>query len=251
MRVEIGAPIVLVPGVDALWHVRSDDDLPALTAVRAIERVAGHRLAEPVATLCGLVGSTYSYSGPIRRRRCCGVCLRRSPRDLYQPELGPLPTRLGGRPRGKYARVSDVQLAALHAAYVQKGLSVNQLAELVWQKLGYASAQSCASSLFSLFQDRGYELRDRIEATVLASTKNGLSPRDWQERKRRRLEAGLTLRGKERQKRCAGVRTQYPRKGERCRRPAMHGSDFCVSHDPERAAEMSAYLERARARAAA
>jgi len=88
-----------------------------------------------------------------------------------------------------------------------------------------------------------------VAATVLASTTKGLSPRDWHERRRRRLEAGLTAKGHKRQPLCEGVRLRYPRKGERCSLPAGYGSRFCYVHDPERRAEVIAITARMRAAA--
>jgi hypothetical protein len=160
--------------------------------------------------------------------------------------------RGGGKPKGKYAKVTDAQLATLHAVYWRNGLSVRQLANHgdppIWKRLGYATDHACANALHKLLRDRGYELRDRIEATVLASTKNGLSPRDSQERKRRRLEAGLTQKAKARNEQCVAVKQQAPRKGQQCTRPSIDGSMYCQSHDPERVAANVARCATMRAR---
>jgi hypothetical protein len=56
------------------------------------------------------------------------------------------------------------------------------------------------------------------------------------------------LRGIPDQPRCKAVRTQPPRKGDPCQRPAMKGSEFCANHAPERQEHRAAHLERVRSR---
>jgi hypothetical protein len=101
----------------------------------------------------------------------------------------------------------------------------------------------------SAFKRYGLPVRGRIEATILASTTNGLSPRDRRERYRRRRDASLRVSGEIRplQPLCKGHRIQYPRKGEPCSRPALYGSEYCKAHDPQHRAEVLAIVERARA----
>lgn len=229
MRVELGAPVVFVAAVDALWHVPESlgwDD---------------------PRTLCGLEGDVFAFSSVARRRRACGVCRARAPRDLVVPEHGPLPERRPasryGKPKGKHARVTDAQLRALHHVYVNEPASVRELARRYWQQLGYANARSAAASLDGLFRDRGFALRTVSEALILRNTKHGRKPRTvdvgpenaayrrWLKEQRSAYRP-----------RCAGVRQQYPRKGEACTRPAMHGSEFCFSHDPGRAAQRNAIV---------
>lgn len=147
--------------------------------------------------------------------------------------------------------IPDSELRALHTIHVGAAkASLNKLAGQVWERYGYASRGSCASAISGGWKRLGLKARDRIEVTVAVSTTRGLSPRDHRERSRVRREAGLTYQGmRPRQPLCQGVRQWYPRKGEQCQRPAMFGSAFCVSHDPEREQERVAHLASMRARA--
>lgn len=145
-------------------------------------------------------------------------------------------------------RIGEQHARVLHQAY-ERGLSLNQIAERVWQRFGYASSHSCQVALHGAFKRYGLPRRDQKEATRAASTKDGLSPKDWRERSRRRIAAGLTKEGKPRQPLCAGVRLQPPRRGERCSRPALKGGVFCASHDPDRKEQRDRQLELMRSRA--
>lgn len=146
-------------------------------------------------------------------------------------------------------RINERMARALHAKYEQ-GISARRLAIELHAVLGYKSHHSAEAAIGQAFRRYGLPVRDRIEATVLASTSSGLSPRDARERRRRRREAGLVGSGRRamqpRQPRCKGVRSQYPRKGERCTKPASIGSEFCWVHDPARRAEAVAVVARAR-----
>jgi len=147
-----------------------------------------------------------------------------------------------------HGRISESAARAIHAKY-ETGTSARTLGRELYRVLGYKSAHGCETAIGAAFHRYGLPVRDRIAATVLASTTKGLSPRDWHERRRRRLEAGLTLKGQERQAVCEGVKLQSPGKGKRCSRPAVYGSRFCYVHDPERRAEVIAITARMRAAA--
>lgn len=92
MRIEIGAPVVLVQGVDSLWHLPVLDDLGQAMA---------HGSTECWPTLCGLDGGVYAYGPLVRRQlRMCGVCLRRSPAEHLIPVVPRLrERRIVSRPR--------------------------------------------------------------------------------------------------------------------------------------------------------
>jgi hypothetical protein len=62
MRVEIGAPVVLVDGVDRLWHLPGPEP-------------AEHWQPRP--TLCGLAGDEFAYRSVVRDRKLCSVCRAR------------------------------------------------------------------------------------------------------------------------------------------------------------------------------
>lgn len=157
-----------------------------------------------------------------------------------------LPTRArqhrGGKPKGKYRKLTDGQVRAAHTLYIERRLSLRDLGRLLWERFGYASAASCANSLSEAFIDLGLPRRDRIEATIEKSLRHGLA---------RRGKGGAEYNQLRRERRdhrplCAGARTQPPGKGEPCSRPAMHGAEYCVAHDPERAAWREANLAAAR-----
>ncbi len=160
----------------------------------------------------------------------------------------------GGWKNAPRLRISERMARAIYAKYEQ-GLSARKLSRELHQVLGYKSYHSCEVAIGQAFRRYGLPVRERIEATVLASTSSGLSPRDHHERTRKRREAGLVASGlramQPRRPVCHGIRTQYPRKGQPCTRPAQIGSDYCTSHDPELKAERDARMDRMRQRLAA
>src|SRR3990172_6921294 len=117
-----------------------------------------------------------------------------------------------------HGRISESAARALHAKY-ETGISARTLGRELYRVLGYKTTNPCEAAIGAAFHRYGLPVRDRIAATILASTTSGLSPRDHRERYRRRREAGLTSKGHERQPLCEGVRLRYPRKGERCSLP--------------------------------
>ena len=157
------------------------------------------------------------------------------------PTTPPPRRRGGGKPAGKWGYLTDAQVRACHVLYMQ-GLSLNQVAERIWTRTRYASAASLSRALHEQFMRLGLPRRDRLEASIAASTIHGLA-RDPEHRRRLKI-----ARGEVRGLQCAGVRTQYPRKGERCQRWAMAGSEYCISHDPARAGERDAQLAAMRDR---
>lgn len=150
-----------------------------------------------------------------------------------------------GKPVGVYGKLTDDQVRAAHVLY-RRGESLRAIARRIYRQAGYASARSCANSLHDHFVRLDLPRRDRIEATIAASTTHGLAPRRGvapEHRRRLKIARGEVLD----RPLCAGVRTQYPNKGAPCRARAQDGSDFCVSHDPARRHEREANLARARA----
>lgn len=237
MRVELGAPVVLVDVAPTLWHIPTPEDH---------ER-----------TLCGLAGDVFAYRGPVRARCLCKVCARRAPAIVHDPTAGTLEElehklrRRGGRPKGSVRLLTELQVRALHLVYVEQRLSCRQLARRIdWQALGYASTASAANAIDKAFRDLELPLRSHHDALVLRNHRHGRCTRELRAaggdygpdgyRSWLRRERG------EYRPLCAGVRTQYPRKGAPCQHPAMAGSEYCYSHDPARAAERDAHLERAR-----
>lgn len=145
--------------------------------------------------------------------------------------------------------ITEPAARAIHAKY-QQGVSARTLGRQLYQVLGYRTAHSCEVAIGTAFRRYGLAVRDRIDATVLASTTNGLSPRDVQARRRARREAELVVSGERemqpRQPTCHGVRTQAPGKGQPCTRPAMVGSSFCHSHHPDLEQQRNERLAHAR-----
>jgi hypothetical protein len=151
-----------------------------------------------------------------------------------------------GKPVGKYARLSEAQIRELHRYHLQ-GASIRELGRKVREHVEFASDKSAAMAISSGFRRYHLEARDRGDATARVNrlrrspdspcTKNRSEYKRWL-----REKAGG-------QRRCAGVKQNYPEKGRPCRHFAMIGSDFCLHHDPERRAEVERMTERARAAA--
>lgn len=152
----------------------------------------------------------------------------------------------------KASLLTREQIFAVHKLHTDGRLSMREIARRGYRQWGYKSEKSCLNSLCDLLDGYGLERRDRIQATILASTTHGRASRAdkaaykrwhrraygfWPSDKRPR-EAPQPL--------CGGVRLQYPRKGSPCRRPAMLGSTFCLAHDPSRREEVLERLAAAR-----
>lgn len=130
-----------------------------------------------------------------------------------------------------------------------KPLSLRKVAALLLHKTDYASEKSFANQMSDAFRDLGWPVRDRIAATVRASTTHGLligakrpvarggrSRAAYKYRRRRQL--GLV------RPPCSSLKVD----GDPCTRPAMHGSDYCIAHDPARREQVLLDLEDARSR---
>lgn len=163
------------------------------------------------------------------RNGTCGFC--DTPVEALKPK--PAPVVVARRRRGVPRRISDAELRKLHALHTQaKRLSVRELSRKIYERFGYTSPASCERAISAGWNDLGLKARDRIEMTVEMRTTNGLSPRNWKDRRRLRLAAGLTCKGKQRHARCKAKTAR----GKRCTRPVMEG-EYCWSHDPATAEE--------------
>lgn len=162
----------------------------------------------------------------------------------------PLTHKAGRRP-GQGCRLTDDQLRVLHAAHVTHERSIRDLAAQVWERAGYASLKACLEGIRNGWRRLGLEYRGRVEATRLASTTHGLTvggsraSEEFRALRRAQRRASGEVHGR----RCEGVRTQYPRKGQPCSRSALVDSVFCFQHDPRNREEIARHLEEARARA--
>lgn len=214
-------------------------ELCELMAERFGEKPATHRRRLWAAERDG----TISMAAADRYLVVLGLHLDDIP-DAPTPPAGPQP-RGGGKPAGVYGYLTDAQLRACHALY-QQGLSARQVAQHILPRTRYASIQSLTMALLDGWRRLGLPTRTRAEANRLRCTTHGLGPRGNPDAEhRRRLKVA---RGAIQDKPCQGVRTQYPRKGEPCRRPALIGEDYCHSHHPDRQALIAGHLARVRAR---
>lgn len=138
------------------------------------------------------------------------------------------------------AKLTERQVRMAYEAYMA-GNSLRAIAGRIWEQAGYASLRCCANGLHVAFQRHGYPLRDRLAATVKASTTHGMASRGNKAayKRWRRRQRGL-------RPKCKGVRLQYPRKGEPCGLQSMVDSDFCRYHDPSRREVVLASVAAAR-----
>lgn len=153
-----------------------------------------------------------------------------------------------GKPFGVYGYLTDAQVRAVHRLYEQ-GLSLRACAKRIYPRTRYASEKACANALHGHFVRLGLPRRERIEATVLASTVHGMArraSRDPEHQRRMRVRRGEIA-----DRKCSGLKLTYPDKGRPCRRPALAGSDYCLGHDPARRSEVAGRLAEARTRRAA
>jgi hypothetical protein len=154
--------------------------------------------------------------------------------------------RGGGKPMGVYGYMDERQVRAAYQLYCDQGLSIRALADLVWEQFGYNSRDACKSALFSYFKRRGLRLRDQREVTAQRNFKHGHGVRGRDEHAYRvfirDLRGWNSLHGPGRPD-CKGVTV----KGRPCQHHAMEGSDYCLSHDPERRKDRDENLARGRA----
>lgn len=69
--------------------------------------------------------------------------------------------------RRPQAKLTLSQVRAAWTLYKDAGLSLDDLAERLWQLYGYASKASCHKSLHEAFTSEGKKLRTRREAALL------------------------------------------------------------------------------------
>lgn len=79
-------------------------------------------------------------------------------------------------PRGVESKIPLRAALEAHAAH-QAGWSLRALARLHWRDWGYAGPGACLEGLRAVFRTLDLPVRDRIDATVEASTVHGHSRR--------------------------------------------------------------------------
>jgi hypothetical protein len=108
-----------------------------------------------------------------------------APLDAYRParlEHISAKVRLPGE-RGRIKRHSRAalltrdQVYAVHKLHIDGGMSMREIARQGYEQWGYASAKSCLNSVCDLLDSYGLKRRDRIEATIKASTTHGRGAR--------------------------------------------------------------------------
>lgn len=75
------------------------------------------------------------------------------------------------------AKLTAAQVRAAHRLHVDGNVSIRELGRLMYERFGYSSPQSCSNCLSDLFKRAGLRARDRVAATVLASTTHGRGAR--------------------------------------------------------------------------
>ena len=166
------------------------------------------------------------------------------------------PRRGGKGPRPSMRIPHCIRLEDLEAArrLYSTGLSLRQVAAQIHPRTEYKTVASCAEGLYSLFKTRGWKLRPQPAVTAARNFKHGRKRRDLtpaEEQAYRRFlrdERGWNSIQGPGQPQCKGTKSQPPRKGSRCIRHAMDGSEYCNVHDPARQRERQEICARMRAR---
>ncbi len=163
--------------------------------------------------------------------------------------------RSGGKPKGRYRRMTDDQVRAAHRLYVQRELSCWELGRLLWERFGYRSPQSAGEAVSRAFKSLGLPLRSQHEVTVKRNFKHGHKVRAQtngeQNAYRRWLadQRGWKATQGPGRPTCRALKTgACGGKGKPCTRPAVEGSTFCQSHDPARELARQAVLAKVRSR---
>lgn len=207
-----------------------------------------HKRGRPIWEIAKAIWKAKGYASPVSARSSLVGQFEREEVRRGLREARPR------KPRGSRRRLSEEQVAEAYRRYREEGISAHALAKEIYREAGYASPSSCETALGRAFHEAGYEVRERIAATRLASTKHGMAPKHgprpgYGPYKRR------VLRGQDDRPLCAGRKETSPEKGRPCERRAMRGSAFCPGHDPERRERRRAHLarlhEQTRRRAAA
>jgi len=150
-----------------------------------------------------------------------------------------------GRKHNKSAKLSEADIRVIQQRHWTGYESLRSICREMWQEKGFASDKSMLNTICDTLSS--YGLRKRSQAEMTARSNRDRSMRLPGEdkpafRKRRRRETG-EIRGVI----CAAVKTRYGKgRGERCERPALEGSAYCVAHDPRLGSQRSENLRLAR-----
>ena len=94
----------------------------------------------------------------------------------YQPRAGE-PRETRSYKWRTDAKLTRAQALAAYKLHIEGGVSIRELGKLMWERYGYSSPHSCANSLSDLFKRLHRPARDRVQATILASTTHGRGSR--------------------------------------------------------------------------
>jgi hypothetical protein len=169
-----------------------------------------------------------------------------TPRPAEPEPVTPPAASSGGNAPGAFW-LSETQIRDAHQAHVA-GKSIRSIAADLARGTRY-TPHSLTSTLPREWKRRGWFVRTKLDATILSSTVHGLLPRDQAKRDKAYVASQRRARGEVRDVQCAAIKTRYGKgRGERCRRYALAGDEYCIAHSPARAQERAAHLEAARAR---
>lgn len=117
--------------------------------------------------------------------------------------------RTGSRPHcGIPVNCDLATLQEAHALHVA-GLSLRAVARELVAHTQYASAQTMANQLSTLFHNRGWYVRPRVEAIVAHNKARTFRPQ------------------------CSFIHTYGPRRGTRCVKRCISSDEWCWHHSPE------------------
>jgi hypothetical protein len=136
---------------------------------------------------------------------------------------------------------TEEQLLEVRRLYLT-GLSMRAACESVQPGTGYANSNAMAMSMYSLFEQRGWNRRSQAQATAARNYRHGKN-RDPAHRRAMRRKQGY-VRGV----RCKGVKRNAPGKDKPCQMYAMTDSEYCRAHDPRYREEHHAHMQSIRDR---
>lgn len=118
----------------------------------------------------------------------------------------------------------EARLEDAREAY-EAGAFLREIAEVLYEECGYASWQSCYQALLRLFRRHGIQTRPQ-RVSRRGRPKPGASFEEWQ-----RFWRAANTRQRDRRRAAREQCDATTKAGRPCRRSAMEGGRFCVSHD--------------------
>ncbi len=150
------------------------------------------------------------------------------------------PERTRSRRRKSTSKWTDLKVNQCYEAYLQ-GHSCNQIAGVIWETMGFASQNSCSNSLYAEFKAAGFPMRSQSAVTASRNFKHGRATR-----------AGREVPGGEGEYRRwfkeTHGRYNPPCRKDGCKHHAAGDSEWCWSHDPDRAEQRAELCAAMRAK---